>query len=366
MSDLPSQTAMQQSKEASAKGWLIERCERGRVPDALIRYGMRLLIRRRLRHEQARDGEGRSRRFNRLVDELRASPIAIESQAAYTQNNELPAAFFLGHLGERLSLSCGLYRTGAETLDEADNAMFEEYAVRAQLADGQRVLDLGSGWGALGVWIAQTYPGSQVVALTPSRAQRAFIEHDAAQRGIVNLSVVTGDIADDKLDPAMLGEGFDRVLSVEAFTRMKNYRLLLKKVSDCMREDAKLFVHVFAHRTVAYHFEARDDSDWISKYFLAGGTMPSESLLLHFQDDLAIERQWWVSGTHYQRTARHWLDNLDAARAQLMPHLVMTYGEADAAIWFQRWRMLYMAMAELFSRGRGNEWGAAHYRFSKR
>jgi cyclopropane-fatty-acyl-phospholipid synthase len=366
MSELPSQTVLPQRKEAPAEAWLIDRCERGGVPDALVRFGMRLLIRRRMRIEQVRDGEARSKRFNRLVDELRTSPIAIETHADNAKHDELPVAFFVGHLGERLKHSCGLYRTGGETLDEAEYAMLEEYAVRAQLADGQRVLDLGCGWGALSVWLAQCYPRSRIVALAHSRTQRAFIQHEAAQRGLANLTVITGDMADDAFDPSMLGEDFDRVLSIETFGRMKNYGALLAKVSRCMREDAKLFVHVFAHRTLAYHFEAKDDRDWISKHFLAGGTMPSESLLLHFQDDLTIDRQWWVSGAHYRSTANHWLANLDAARSQLMPLLAMTYGEADAPIWFQRWRMFYMAAAELFGYHGGNEWGVAHYRFSRR
>ena len=368
MSDLPARAVMSepQEKEVPTENWLIDWCERGRLPDSLVRMGMRRLMKQRLRDEGIDDGEARSKRFNRLVDELRASPIAIETQAANTQHYEVPAAFFHGHLGERLKYSCCLYRTGKETLDQAERAMLEEYAVRAQLTDGQRILDLGCGWGSLSLWLAETYPRSQIVALSNSRGQREFIESEAAGRGITNLSVVTGNIVDHQFDPALLGDGFDRVLSIEMFEHMKNYRLLLNKISGWMREDGKLFVHVFAHRTLAYHFEVKDGSDWMSKYFFTGGTMPSEALLLHFQDDLTIDRQWWVSGAHYEKTANHWLANLDAARTELMPLMVQTYGAADAGIWFQRWRMFYMAVAELFGYAGGNEWGVAHYRFSKR
>ena len=349
-----------------ADDWLIRACERGWLPDRAIRFGMRQLLRQRLRDEALDDGEQRSQRLNRLLDDLRASPIAIETQAANTQHYEMPAAFFHGHLGEHLKYSCCLYRTGTETLDQAERAMLEEYAIRAQLTDGQRILDLGCGWGSLSLWLAENYPRSQIVALSNSRGQREFIESVAAERGITNLSVVTGNIVDHQFDPALLGDGFDRVLSIEMFEHMKNYRLLLEKVSGWMREDGKLFVHVFAHRTLAYQFEVKDGSDWMSKYFFTGGTMPSEALLLHFQDDLTIDRRWWVSGTHYEKTANHWLANLDAARSELMPLLVQTYGAADAGIWFQRWRMFYMAVAELFGYAGGNEWGIAHYRFSKR
>ncbi|WP_438395056.1 SAM-dependent methyltransferase [Caballeronia sp. DA-9] len=368
MSDLSSQAAMPQPQEqkAPADSWLIDWCERGRIPDALVRLGMRRLMRQRLRDEGINDGEARSRRFNRLIDELRASPIAIETQAANSQHYEVPAGFFHAHLGEHLKYSCCLYRTGSETLDQAETAMLEEYAVRAQLYDGQRILDLGCGWGSLSLWLAEKYPRSKIVALSNSQGQRESIQAAAAERGLANLNVVTGNIVDYEFEPGLLGEGFDRVLSIEMFEHMKNYRLLLSKISGWMREDAKLFVHVFAHRTLAYHFEVKDGSDWMSKYFFTGGTMPSESLLLHFQDDLTIDRQWWLSGTHYERTANHWLENLDAARDELMPLLVQTYGAADAPVWFQRWRMFYMAVAELFGYAKGIEWGIAHYRFTRR
>jgi cyclopropane-fatty-acyl-phospholipid synthase len=346
--------------------WLIRGCERGWLPDALIRFGMRQLMRERLRDEALDDGELRSQRLNRLLDDLRASPIAIETQAANTQHYEVPASFFLAHLGPHLKYSCCFYPNGGETLDQAEIAMLELYAARAQLADGQRMLDLGCGWGSLALWLAARYPRAEIVALSNAHGQRAFIEARAAERGLRNLRVVTGNIVDFEFSDAQLAGGFDRVLSIEMFEHMKNYGLLLAKIGRWMRDDAKLFVHLFAHRTLAYHFEVQDSRDWMSKYFFTGGTMPSESLLLNFQDDLCVGRQWWVSGTHYERTANQWLAALDAARDRVMPMLVGTYGERDAALWFQRWRMFYMAVAELFGYAKGNEWGVAHYLFHRR
>src|ERR1700710_1820780 len=198
MSDLPSRAVMSepQEKEVPAESWLIDWCERGRIPDSLVRLGMRRLMKQRLRDEGFDDGEARSKRFNRLVDKLRASPIAIETQAANTQHYELPAAFFHGHLGEHLKYSCCLYRTGKETLDQAETAMLEEYAVRAQLYDGQRILDLGCGWGSLSLWLAEKYPRSQIVGLSNSLGQREFIEIMAAERGLTKLRVGTGDNGD--------------------------------------------------------------------------------------------------------------------------------------------------------------------------
>ncbi len=358
----------------SREGWLIRACERGLLPDALIRVGMRALMRQRLRDGHARDGERRAEALAQLVAELRASPIAIDTQAANAQHYELPNTFFAAHLGPHLKYSCGYYPRGDETLADGENAMLELYAQRAGLADGQRVLDLGCGWGSLSLWLAARYPRSQVVALSNSAQQRAFIEARCKERGLLNLRVLTGNIVDFEFAGELVslggeqrGEhGFDRVLSIEMFEHMKHYGLLLAKIARWLADDGKLFVHLFAHPTLAYHFENRDGTDWMSRYFFTGGTMPSAALLLHFQDDLRVTREWWVNGRHYARTADQWLASLDAARERVLPLFVETYGARDAARWFQRWRMFYMAVAELFGYAGGSEWGVAHYLFERR
>ena len=205
--------------------------------------------------------------------------------------------------------------------------------------------------------MAKRYPRATIVALSNSHGQRQWIEARAAELGLGNLTVHTGDIVEFDFPDMPSGGRFDRVVSIEMFEHMKSYGSLLAKVARWMKADAMLFVHMFAHRTLAYHFEVRDATDWMSRHFFTGGTMPSEALLLHFQDDLRVERQWWLSGEHYARTAGHWLAGLDAARGQLMPISAQAYGEAGAPLWFQRWRMFYMAVAELFGYGGGNEWG---------
>jgi cyclopropane-fatty-acyl-phospholipid synthase len=336
---------------------LIDLCERGYVPDALARLGMRQLIKRRLLDEAARDGEVRSQRYNRFLDELRASPIAIETGAANAQHYEVPAEFFRLHLGPRLKYSCALYPTGRETLAEAEERMLACYAERAALEDGQRMLDLGCGWGSLSLWLAERYPRAQIVGLSNSHGQRESIERRAAGRRLGNLRILTGNIVDFEFPAQGVEAGFDRVLSIEMFEHIKNYGLLLAKIARWMKPDAHLFVHIFVHKLLAYHFQDEGRSDWMSRHFFSGGTMPSENLLLRFQDDLRLQQQWWVGGTHYART--------DANRAPILDVLGAGYG-ADAAIWFQRWRMFYMAVAELFGYAGGNEWGVAHYLFARR
>jgi cyclopropane-fatty-acyl-phospholipid synthase len=346
-----SQTTQSHSMPSLDESWIIRACERGWLPDALTRIGMRTLMRQRLHDE-------RNANEDAFAAELKASPIAIETQAANTQHYEVPGTFFEAHLGPRMKYSCAYYPRGGETLAQAEEAMLQLYAERSSLQDGQRVLDLGCGWGSLALWMAERYPRSEVVALSNSHGQRAFIEAHAPK----NLRVVTGNIVDFEFD---LNEAkFDRILSIEMFEHMKNYGALLAKISRWLADDGKLFVHLFAHKQLAYHFAARDSSDWMSRYFFTGGTMPSASLLTHFQDDLRVSRQWWIDGTHYAHTARDWLDSLDASRSQIMPMLRGVYGDA-APVWFQRWRMFYMAVEELFGYRRGSEWGVAHYLFDK-
>lgn len=345
---------------------VIDLCEKGLIPDALTRYGMRQLIKTRLVDEANLDGEERSRRYNGFLDDLRAAPIAIETKAANQQHYEVPAEFFHLHLGPQLKYSCCLYPTGRETLAEAEQKMLELYAERAQLKDGLRILDLGCGWGSLSTWLAKRYPNSQIVGLSNSHGQREFIENRARERGLQNLRIHTGNVAEFDFSAEQLAGGFDRVLSIEMFEHMKNYGLLLAKIARWMKPDAKLFVHIFVHKLLAYHFEDKEQTDWMTRYFFLGGTMPSENLLLNFQDDVKLDRQWWVDGRHYEKTSNHWLAGMDARKDEIMAIFRKGYGEAEAAIWFQRWRMFYMAVAEFFGYAQGNEWGVGHYLFSKR
>ena len=345
---------------------LIDACERGWIPDALARTGMRRLITRRLADEANQDGEVRAERMHAFVQELRASPIAINTGDANAQHYEVPAQFFHQHLGPRLKYSCCLYPTGSEDLAQAEEAMLRLYAERAGVAEGQRILDLGCGWGSLGLWVAEHYPGAQVVGLSNSVGQREWIMAQAAARGLDNLTIVTGDITEFDFPADGVEAGFDRIISIEMFEHMKNYGLLLAKIARWLKPEGRLFVHIFVHKLLAYHFQSEGRSDWMSEYFFTGGTMPSENLLAHFQDDLRLSRQWWLSGTHYERTANHWLDGMDAAREPIMQIFRQGYGPEQAAIWFQRWRMFYMAVAELFGYDAGNEWGVGHYLFEPR
>ena len=332
--------------------------ERGWLPDALIRFGIRRLCAQRLREERAGDAAAVSERLRRRIDELRASPVAIETDAANAQHYELPPRFFELCLGRRLKYSSCLFARGDETLDEAEDAMLALYGERARLADGQDVLELGCGWGSLTLWMAQRYPRSRITAVSNSRPQRAFIEARCRDASLDNVRVVTCDVNRLELAPAQ----FDRVVSIEMFEHMRNYERLLGAIAGWLRPGGALFVHIFCHRELLYPFETHGEDDWMGRHFFTGGLMPSADTLPRFQRDLRIEEQWRLPGTHYARTANAWLANHDRHRDPILAVLRAAYGDA-APLWNQRWRMFWMACAELFGYGGGNEWLVAHYRF---
>jgi len=341
---------------------LIDLCENGLVPDVLTRYGIRQLCRQRLVEENINDIEKADLRFRRMLEELRQSPIAIETAAANEQHYEIPTRFFQLCLGKRLKYSSCFYKTGDETLDEAEVAMLGIYSERAELKDGQHILELGCGWGSLTLWMAEKYPNANITAVSNSATQRLHIEAVCRERGWQHVKVITCDVNTLELD----ANQFDRVVSVEMFEHMRNYQTLLNRISNWMKPEAKLFVHIFCHRYVMYPFETDGDDNWMGKYFFTGGIMPSADTLLHFQQDMSIQQRWLVSGEHYEKTSNHWLANQDANREEIMQIMKNTYGEKDAKRWFNRWRMFWLSCAELFGLEDGNEWLVAHYLFCKR
>ncbi len=338
---------------------LLGMAERGHLPDALLRQGIRRLCAQRLREELDGGLDAQAERYAQRIEMLRHSPVAIHTDAANAQHYELPPAFFEQCLGKRLKYSGCYYPRGDESLDEAENAMLKLYGERAELADGQQILELGCGWGSLTLWMAERYPHAAIVAVSNSHQQREHILAQCRQRGLPNVRVITCDVNRLELEPNQ----FDRCVSIEMFEHMRNYETLLGRVASWLRPGGKLFVHIFAHKTLMYPFETPGDDNWMGRHFFTGGLMPASDTLLWFQRDLQIEQRWHVDGTHYQRTANHWLANQDARREQVMATLTQAYGKKAAALWFQRWRMFWMSCAELFGYANGQEWLVAHYRF---
>ena len=329
--------------------------EKNLLPDWLLRRGIRRLLAQRIRDESAH--------YNReaYVADLKRRPLAEQTAAANEQHYEVPTRFYELCLGRRLKYSGCLYPTGRESLDQAEETMLALYAERAQLADGQTILELGCGWGSLCLYNAEKFPRARITAISNSSTQKEHIDGEAKRRGLTNLTIVTCDINAFDTAPGQ----FDRVVSVEMFEHLKNYQLLFRNIARWLKPGGMLFTHIFTHHRLSYHFVPRDSTDWMSRYFFTGGQIPAHDLLPQFQDDLKLVSDWKVNGTHYQRTAEHWLQNMDAHRTEIMPLFAATYGTAHATKWWSYWRVFYLSCAELWGYRDGEEWLVSHYLFRK-
>ena len=339
----------------------MELAEQGWLPDLLIRFGIRRLLSARIREEIRLGCEGLSRLEQQFVDAMRLSPIAVQTAAANQQHYEVPAAYFERVLGPHHKYSSCLWTEGTTDLESAERAMLDLSCKRAEILDGMDILELGCGWGSLSLFMAQRFPHSQILAVSNSSSQREFILAQAAANGLSNLTVQTCDMVD-----FTTSRSFDRVVSIEMFEHMRNYELLFSRIASWLKPDGKLFAHVFYHGRCAYPFETNGQNDWMARHFFTGGLMPSADLFLQFQRDLLFEQRWLVNGQHYQKTLEAWLRRHDAAKTEIMPIFETTYGRSLAPVMFQRWRMFYLACAELFGFRGGEEWGVAHYLFSRR
>lgn len=322
------------------------------IPDVMRRAAIELLV-ANARRQLGQAGPDAEAAF---AQDMAQRPIAEHAAAANDQHYELPAAFFEKVLGPQLKYSSCLYGRGVEDLAAAEENALSETAEHAGLADGQEILELGCGWGSLTLWMARALPNARITAVSNSASQGAFIRSRASALGLANVTVVTAD-----MNVFEAPGRFDRVVSVEMFEHMANWRALLTRVRGWLKPEGRAFIHVFTHRTTPYRFDVEDEADWIAQHFFSGGVMPSHGLMAQFPDLFEVEADWRWSGQHYERTALHWLENFDRHDGALREVLAEVYGDA-ASLWRRRWRLFFLATAGLFGHRDGQEWGVSHYR----
>jgi cyclopropane-fatty-acyl-phospholipid synthase len=338
----------------------IDWVEQGLVPDAVVRQGIRRLLAGRLAELRAGDCEAAAQAEDALLREMDAGPIALVPDLANAQHYEVPAAFFEQVLGPRHKYSACYWAEAATSLEWAEEHAVALTCAHAGLEDGQDILELGCGWGSLSLWMAEHYPAARITAVSNSKSQRAYIEARARAAGLANLAVIIADMND-----FATARRFDRIVSVEMFEHMRNWRRLLGRVHEWLRPEGRFLMHVFCHRSTPYFFEDQGATDWMSRHFFSGGLMPSDALPLRLQDPLRLVQRWRWGGRHYERTLNAWLANMDARRAVILPILAETYGRDQAELWWQRWRIFLMACAELFGYDKGQQWWVSHYLFER-
>jgi cyclopropane-fatty-acyl-phospholipid synthase len=336
--------------------YLIRIAETGRLNDRFIRFGIRTLLRQRLGEIKKIASPNLTAYKSEFIDMMSNSSVAIKTDLANEQHYEVTSEFFKVTLGKHLKYSCCFYDKKNSELDEAEKRAIEITLERAQLMDGQDILELGCGWGSLSLYMAQQYPNSNITAISNSSSQKDFIDQEVEKLSLQNLKVITADMSSFQID-----KQFDRIISVEMFEHMRNYRVLYERISRWLKPEGLFFKHIFTHRDTPYQFQVKSDSDWMSRYFFSGGMMPSADLPSYFNEHLELVNQWQWNGWHYARTCDDWLKKTDQHKSKIISLFNETYGHDKAHIWFNRWRIFYMSCAELFAFNNGREWLVSHY-----
>ena len=335
--------------------------EQGMMPDVVLRRGIRLLLKQRLKEISSSDVEIMADLQSQFIQQMKESAIALVPEKANEQHYEVPAEFYARALGARKKYSSAYWPEGVTTLNEAEKQGLAKTCGHARLEDGQTILELGCGWGSLTLWMAQHYSSSKITAVSNSSSQKEFILNKAEEMQLNNIEVITCDMNDFEME----ANKFDRVVSVEMFEHMRNWENLYANVARWLKPGGYFFKHIFVHKTSTYEFADNGPSDWMSRHFFSGGIMPSDDLPLAFQKNLNFVQRWRWDGTHYEKTANAWLQNMDNNKETLFPLFKKIYGDENAQMWWSRWRMFFMACAELFGYNKGQEWWVSHYLFQK-
>ncbi len=331
----------------------IQLAEKGYLPDFILKKAIKRILMSRLK-EISNERSIKTDSKLDFFEKLKNSPIAVSTNQANEQHYEVPASFFKYVMSDNLKYSCCWYESETNDLMQAEINMIEKTITRAEISSNQQILDLGCGWGSFTIYAAQKFPNSVFTCISNSNDQIEFIKQEAKKKNLKNILPQKQDINNLSFEYK-----FDRIVSVEMFEHVRNYKKLLNNLKNFMNSEGKLFIHIFNHKEHSYPYEIRGDSDWMSKYFFTGGIMPSADIFDFFNDDFFVSKYWKVDGKHYAKTCRHWLQNHYANKTKIIDLFDAHYDDANK--WYQRWRLFFLACEMLFAHDQGNEWFVSHY-----
>ena len=331
--------------------FLLSLAESGFIPDELIKIAARRISTRRLNESNNHDNK------DAIINALSKGVVAEKTHDANEQHYEVPPEFFKQVLGENLKYSCSLFEN-ENSLDDAEKSMLDLYIERAEIKNGQEVLDLGCGWGSFSLYVAKKFPNVNITSISNSSDQISYIKNEAQKRGLLNIEAIRMDVNNLKLD-----NQFDRIISIEMFEHLRNYKLILNSLNELLKPDGRLFIHIFCHKKLTYFYELKNNLDWMTKYFFQGGIMPSMDLFKYFEDELIIINQWDINGNNYSKTCKAWLDNHYKNKRKILDIFKKHYDKPK--IWYNRWRIFFLSCQAFFALNKGNEYFVSQFLLRK-
>ena len=331
--------------------FLLSLAESGFIPDVLIKIAAKYISNKRLNEQSVDDNK------DKIITVLSRGAVAEKTYDANEQHYEVPPEFFKYVLGTNLKYSCSLFDE-VDSLDDAEESMLKLYMDRADIKDGHEVLDLGCGWGSFSLYVAERYPNINITSVSNSSDQIAYIKNEAHKRDLLNIKAFKMDVNNLELN-----KQFDRIVSIEMFEHLRNYKLILNSLNHALKPDGKLFIHIFCHKKLTYLYEMKNNLDWMTKYFFQGGIMPCKDIFQYFEDELEIINQWDINGNHYSKTCKAWLNNHYKNKKKILDIFEKHYDEPK--IWFNRWRIFFLSCEAFFALNNGKEYFVTHYLFKK-
>ncbi|KQV68198.1 cyclopropane-fatty-acyl-phospholipid synthase family protein [Rhizobium sp. Root1220] len=265
------------------------------------------------------------------IQQLKSRLPVNRSKRNVAHHYDLSEKLFELFLDEDWQYSCAYYSPPGISLEEAQVAKKRHIAAKLLLEPNQRVLEIGSGWGGMGMYLAEATPGLELTGITLSEEQLKISRERAQKRGLSDR--VKFELQDYR---TMTGRKFDRIVSVGMFEHVGigNFDKYFKKVHELLADDGVMILHSIARPKPSFATNA-----FIEKYIFPQGYVPSiGETLPPIEKAGLLVRDVEVLPLHYAQTLRHWRERFVARKAEA----IALYDER----FFRMWEF-YLAGSEI-------------------